>query len=73
MFGDRSGLSDYDLLHSTHRDHLQNTNWMNQLQVQSQCPFDLDSIPALFAGIFYAVYVFNHASAVSQNKYCVFR
>jgi GWxTD domain-containing protein len=34
VFGDRSGLSDYDLLHSTHRDELQNTNWMNQLQVQ---------------------------------------
>ncbi len=34
VFGDRSGLSDYDLLHSTHRDELQNANWMNQLQIQ---------------------------------------
>ncbi|HTY11124.1 MAG TPA: GWxTD domain-containing protein [Bacteroidota bacterium] len=34
IFGDRSGFSDYDLLHSTHRDELQNANWMNQLQVQ---------------------------------------
>ena len=34
VFGDRSGLSDYDLLHSTHRDELQNVNWMNQLQIQ---------------------------------------
>jgi GWxTD domain-containing protein len=33
-FGDRSGLGDYDLLHSTHRDELQNENWMNQLQLQ---------------------------------------
>jgi GWxTD domain-containing protein len=34
VFGDRSGFSDYDLLHSTHRDELQNANWMNQLQIQ---------------------------------------
>jgi len=34
VFGDRSGFSDYDLLHSTHRDEMQNANWMNQLQVQ---------------------------------------
>ena len=34
VFGDRSGFSDYDLLHSTHRDEMQNVNWMNQLQVQ---------------------------------------
>ena len=33
-FGDRSGLGDYDLLHSTHRDEMQNQNWMNQLQAQ---------------------------------------
>ncbi len=34
IFGDRSGFSDYILLHSTHRDELHDDNWMQQLQVQ---------------------------------------
>ena len=34
VFGDRSGFSDYDLLHSTDRNEIQNQNWMNELQVQ---------------------------------------
>ena len=34
VFGDRSGFADYELLHSTHRDELQNQNWMQQLQMQ---------------------------------------
>jgi len=34
VFGDRSGFSDYVLLHSTHRDELHDENWMNQLRTQ---------------------------------------
>jgi len=34
VFGDRSGFSDYVLLHSTHRDELHDENWMQQLQTQ---------------------------------------
>ena len=34
VFGDRSGFSDYVLLHSTHRDELHDENWMNQLKTQ---------------------------------------
>ncbi len=34
VFGDRSGFSDYVLLHSTHRDELHDDNWMNQLKTQ---------------------------------------
>lgn len=34
IFGDRSGFSDYVLLHSTHRDELHDENWMRQIQVQ---------------------------------------
>ena len=33
-FGDRSGLGDYILLNSTHRDELHNESWMQQLQLQ---------------------------------------
>ncbi len=34
VFGDRTGLSDYLLLHSTHRDEMHDENWMNQLKIQ---------------------------------------
>ena len=34
VFGDRSGFSDYVLLHSTHREELHDENWMQQIQVQ---------------------------------------
>ena len=34
IFGDRSGFSDYVLLHSTHREELHDENWMRQIQVQ---------------------------------------
>jgi GWxTD domain-containing protein len=34
IFGDRSGFSDYVLLHSTHREELHDENWMQQIQVQ---------------------------------------
>ncbi|HTX18564.1 MAG TPA: GWxTD domain-containing protein [Bacteroidota bacterium] len=34
VFGDRSGFSDYVLLHSTHRDELHDENWINQLRTQ---------------------------------------
>jgi GWxTD domain-containing protein len=34
VFGDRSGFSDYLLLHSTHRDELHDENWMSQLRAQ---------------------------------------
>jgi GWxTD domain-containing protein len=34
VFGDRTGFSDYLLLHSTHRDELHDENWMQQLQAQ---------------------------------------
>ncbi len=33
-FGDRSGLGDYVLLNSTHKDELHNQNWMQELQIQ---------------------------------------
>jgi GWxTD domain-containing protein len=32
IFGDRSGFSDYVLLHSTHRNELQDVNWQYQLR-----------------------------------------
>lgn len=32
IFGDRTGFSDYTLLHSTHRNELQDSNWRYQLQ-----------------------------------------
>lgn len=31
-FGDRTGFSDYQLLHSTHRDELHDENWMKYIQ-----------------------------------------
>jgi GWxTD domain-containing protein len=34
VFGDRTGFSDYTLLHSTHRDEMQDENWMRQIQAQ---------------------------------------
>ena len=34
IFGDRSGFSDYVLLHSTHREELHDENWMQQIQMQ---------------------------------------
>ena len=34
VFGDRSGFSDYVLLHSTHREELHDENWLRQIQVQ---------------------------------------
>lgn len=32
VFGDRTGFSDYILLHSTHRNELRDDNWMRQIQ-----------------------------------------
>ena len=32
IFGDRTGFSDYILLHSTHRNELQDSNWQSQLR-----------------------------------------
>ncbi len=32
VFGDRTGFSDYILLHSTHRNEIRDDNWQNQLQ-----------------------------------------
>lgn len=32
VFGDRTGFSDYLLLHSTHRNELRDDNWMRQIQ-----------------------------------------
>ncbi len=32
VFGDRSGYGDFRLLHSTHRDELQDDNWMNRIK-----------------------------------------
>lgn len=34
IFGDRTGFSDYILLHSTHRDEMHDENWMRQIQAQ---------------------------------------
>jgi GWxTD domain-containing protein len=34
VFGDRTGFSDYTLLHSTHRDEMHDENWMRQIQAQ---------------------------------------
>jgi GWxTD domain-containing protein len=34
IFGDRTGFSDYLLLHSTHRDELHDENWMRQISAQ---------------------------------------
>jgi GWxTD domain-containing protein len=34
IFGDRTGFSDYVLLHSTHRNELHDENWMRQISTQ---------------------------------------